>query len=96
MTTVTINLSDEERALIDEVRGNYDLAAFLHSAGIQVARREAARRHPAPLADELTPADHIRLAAAAETNAVDFEEFERLVWQDIEQQRAARAAGGKQ
>lgn len=92
MTTVTIELPDELIEMFDEVRGEQDIATYLTALGKRDARRKLARRPSPPSADDLTPADHIRMATKAEANAIDFDEFERLVWQDIAQQRAKRAA----
>jgi hypothetical protein len=66
MTTLTIEMPDEVRAVIDEARGEQDVASFLLTVGERAARRRVARR-AAP--DELTPADHIRMAAEAEATA---------------------------
>lgn len=65
--TVTVELRDETRALIDEARGEQDVATFLALAGERLAKSRLARRL-AP-ANELTPADHIRMAAEAEATA---------------------------
>jgi hypothetical protein len=96
MTTVTVELPDEVRAVIDEARGEQDVAAFVVTEAYRAARRKLARhaprQYPAPLADELTPADHIRMAEKALTNSLDIDDFERLLYEDIARQRAERAA----
>ncbi|PZR98524.1 MAG: hypothetical protein DLM69_08570 [Candidatus Chloroheliales bacterium] len=81
MTTVTVELRDEVRAAIDQVRGEQDVAAFLATAGERAAMRRLVRH--APRADELTPADHIRMAAEAEADSLPIEEFRQLVMTQI-------------
>ncbi len=44
MTTITIEVSDEVRNLIDEARGNQDIAAYLLTAAERQARRKLAHR----------------------------------------------------
>lgn len=44
MTTITIEVPDEVRNLIDEARGNQDMGAYLLTAAERQARRELARR----------------------------------------------------
>jgi hypothetical protein len=89
--TLTLNLSEGERALLDEVRGEADMETFARTLLVEAAL-EAAPDFPIRSEDELTPADHIRLAAAAETNSVDIDELERLVWEDIRKHQAQRGA----
>ncbi|PZR98676.1 MAG: hypothetical protein DLM69_08370 [Candidatus Chloroheliales bacterium] len=79
MTTITLELPDEVRAVIDAARGEQDVASFLVAAGEQVAKHRLAPKYPAPLADELTAADHIRMAEEAEADAVDLDEFRRIL-----------------
>ncbi len=95
MTTVTLELPDEVRAVIDEARGDQDVATFLVVAGEQAAKRTLANRYPAPLADELTAADHIRMAEDAESDAVDMDEFKRILHARMAQQDAEWAAGDR-
>ncbi len=65
--TVTLALTDEQRAMIDEARGELDLATFVKSSTLAVAE-ELLTDEPRTIED-LTPglsvADHIRLADAA-------------------------------
>ncbi len=44
MTTITVEVPDEVRNLIDEARGNQDMAAYLLTAAERQARRKLARR----------------------------------------------------
>jgi hypothetical protein len=44
VTTVTIEVPDEVRSLIDEARGDQDMAAYLLTAAARQARRKLARR----------------------------------------------------
>jgi hypothetical protein len=92
MTTVTLELPDEVRAVIDAARGEQDVATFLIAAGEQVAKGRLAHRYPAPLADELTAADHIRMAEEAEADAVDLDEFRRVLYTQLAQQDREWAA----
>ena len=77
MTTVTVELRDEAWAVIDEARGEQDVAAFLALAGERLAKRKLARR--AASGGEVTTVDHIRMAAEAEADSLSIEEFRRLV-----------------
>lgn len=95
MTTVTLELPDEVKAIIDEARGNQDVASFLVDAGEYVAHHRLSQTYPAPLADELTADDHIRMAEEADEDALDFDEFKRVLYNQLDEQRAKRAAGGK-
>jgi hypothetical protein len=65
--TITLTLSEEQRALIDEARGDADLATFIQTSALSVAE-ELVMVEPEPL-ENLTPglsaADHIRLANEA-------------------------------
>ncbi len=88
--TITVELPEEVRAVIDEARGDQDVATFLLTAGEQVARRRVARRAAAPAA-ELTPADHIRMADAGEATAHSLEESRRRVFAQIDALEAEAA-----
>ncbi|PZS04948.1 MAG: hypothetical protein DLM69_01325 [Candidatus Chloroheliales bacterium] len=85
--TVIVELRDETRALIDEARGEQDVATFLAQAGEQIAKRRIARRQ-APA--ELTPADHIRMADAGEATAHSLEESRRRVFAAIDAMAEAK------
>lgn len=91
MTTVTLEMPDEVRAVIDEARGNQDVAAFLLTVGERAARRRVARR-----AGELTAADHIRMADEGEASAHSVEESERRVFAAIDALAEARRRGSRQ
>ncbi len=89
MTTLILEMPDEVRAVIDEARGDQDVASFLLTVGERAARRRVARR---VAADELTPADHIRMADAAEATAHSLAESRRRVFARIDAEEAAEAA----
>jgi hypothetical protein len=76
MTTVTIDLSDEERALIDKARGDSDLAAFMRSAGVSAARRMATRRAESGVSEV---EHHRQRAAEAMADSLPLDEFKRMV-----------------
>ncbi len=92
---ITIRLSAEEQALLDTVRGNTDLATYVASTALKAARRKAARvLPPHPLSDaELTPEEHLRLAAQAHEDGLEIDEFMRVVRERIAQRRAAHSNG---
>lgn len=93
MTTVTLEMPDEVRAAIDEVRGEQDVASFVVNEAYRAARRRLARR--APSSDELTPADHIRMAAEAEADSLPIEEFRKLVLDSIAADAEAEAMAAR-
>lgn len=95
MTTITLELPDEVRAMIDEARGDQDVATFLVAAGELVAKRKLSYDYPAPLADDLTAADHIRMAEEAEDDAVDLDEFTRILYEQLDRQDRAWAVEDK-
>lgn len=88
--TITLELPDEVRAIIDEARGEQDVATFLITAGERSAKRKLARL-AASFDDELTTADHIRMADAGEATAHSLEESQRRVFARIDAPEAKAA-----
>ncbi|PZR97172.1 MAG: hypothetical protein DLM69_10015 [Candidatus Chloroheliales bacterium] len=67
--TITLNLNDEQRSVLDEARGNTDIADYILNAAVKVAQRKSTRRDRlmsvAELTPDLTPEDHMSLVEAA-------------------------------
>jgi ribosomal protein S10 len=84
---ITLRLSATERALLDQARGNTDLATYVINTVLEAAQRRVARTvGPLPVSDvEPTPEEHIRMAARARENSVSIDEFEQMVLADLEQ-----------
>jgi hypothetical protein len=87
--TITLNLNDQQRALIDEARGELDFEDYALAALLETASKDVVSS-PLPDADDLTPADHMRLAEAAEANWLDLNEFEWVVREGIASEESAR------
>jgi hypothetical protein len=66
--TITLELPEDVAIIVEQAAGEQDVTAYAVGVLQQAARRKLARR-AAPIADELTPADHIRMAAEAEADA---------------------------
>lgn len=69
MTTLTLEMPDETRALIDEARGDQDVASFLLTVVERAARRRVANRR-APSEAEY----HRQRAAEAEADSSPLDE----------------------
>jgi predicted transcriptional regulator len=67
MTSITIELDDELRALVDKARGSLDPNEYARTALEEQARNDVATQDlsVAELTPGLTPADHMRLVAEA-------------------------------
>lgn len=89
--TLTLTLNDEQRTLLDEARGGQTITDYALYALLRTAEEDLTD-YITPTADELTPADHIRLAEQAKADGLEIDEFEHLVWEGINQQRAEREA----
>lgn len=78
---ITVRLTAEERARLDEVRGATAIEAFMRNAALwYVEQVEDYKRRITPSGDilvdgldDLRPEDHIRLADEGEKDAVDVE-----------------------
>jgi hypothetical protein len=81
---ISVSLSAEQRALVDMARGSIDIAVFMREGALIYAQNMAAFRErliaPTKMLvdgiDDLTPEDHIRLADAADADAMELEEFD--------------------
>jgi hypothetical protein len=87
--SVTIELTEVERAAIDSVRGDEPIEEYIHDlaligSGVRVVDGEVLLDS----SEDLTPADHIRQANEAEANAVELDEAERIIWENFERRRA--------
>lgn len=103
-TLVTLHISPENRAYIDKLRGETDIAEFLeHEITARLIERAIAERllTDVPVGvdvgdADLTPEILMHLADAGEANALDFDEFKRTLYQRIKERRAMRNRAGAQ
>lgn len=88
--TITLELPEDVAIIVEQAAGEQDVNAYAVGVLQQAARRKLARRS-SPIADELTAADHIRMAAEAEATAVPFAEFKARLYAKIAAEEAAEA-----
>jgi len=87
---ITLRLSAADRALLDQARGDTDLATYVINTVLTAAQRKVARTVALlPVNDvEPTPEEHIRMAARARESSVSIDEFEQMMLADFEQIKA--------
>ncbi len=93
MTTLTLEMPDEVRAVIDEARGEQDVAAFLLTVGERAARRRVANRRPAPADSGVSEAEyHRQRAAEAEADGRPLDEVRQRLNAYMDASMAGEAA----
>ena len=90
--TITLELPEDVAIIVEQAAGEQDVATYAVKVLQHAAQRKLAR-HAAAIEDELTPADHIRMAAEAEATAVPFAEFKARLYAKIAAEEAAEAEG---
>ncbi len=90
--TITLTLNDEQRALLEQARGDRDISNYALEVLLQAVQHDALQS-PVPLAAEITTADHIRLAQHTRVHGIDVDEFERRAWSALERDRALHPSG---
>jgi hypothetical protein len=81
MTTLVLQLPDDLASMVEQAAGEQDVGDYVKNV-LRLATRRKLARLTAP-ADELTPADHIRMATEAESDSLPIEEFRKLVMAQI-------------
>lgn len=84
--TLTLELPEDVAVLVQQAAGEQDVAAYATGVLTLAARRRVARRAD----DELTPADHVRMADAGEATAHSLEESQRRVFAAIDAMAEAK------
>lgn len=101
MTNVTLQIDDELAALLEQQRGEQDVATYALTTLRRAARRKARRQTaeevdgPPELMGELTNEELLARAADARIHNYELDEFERLVRADFEEDRKRYANGGE-
>lgn len=97
---IEVKFDPQELAMLDEVRGETDRATFLHEIAIQYIGEdeEGQPRYTAEgelLIDgdeDLSPTDHIRMAAEAKTDSISLDEFNQEMDKLMQQLTATQSA----
>ena len=99
---ITVSLTEEQRALLDEARGTIDATSFAREGVLWYAERIKTLKERTVVEpeislyaiDDLTPEDHIHLADEAESDYVEMDEV--LEWLDTKRkQLRAEVEAGK-
>lgn len=99
---ITARLNEEQLALVEAARGSIDPASFAregvlwYAERIKTLKEQVVKNSELSLyaIDDLTPEDHIRLAAEAEADFVDIDEV--LHWLDTKRRQVpAEVEAGK-
>ncbi len=88
--SLTLERPEDVAIIVEQAAGKQDIATYAVGVLQHPAQRKLAR-HAASLDDELTPADHIRMAAEAEATAVPFAEYKARLYTKIATEEAAEA-----
>lgn len=92
---VEVEFDEQEIALLEEARGDTDLPTFIREITM-LYLDDWDEQAPLEEDEELTPADHIRLAAAAKSDWVSLDEVKQTLDNQMAQLRAKHQGGTAQ